>query len=462
MKTTSRRQFLAGLTMAGASAFLTWPLRADTPGDREKPNILLIMSDDMGYADVGFHGAEHIPSPALDRLAEEGVVCTDGYVSAPLCSPSRAGLMTGRHQCRFGHDDNNMSSGTEEKGLSLDETTVAERLKAKDYTTGIVGKWHLGATPRFHPMQRGFDEFYGFLGGLHDNFKPDRPEQILRGKRPVDDVNYLTDDFARESCDFIRRHQNKPWFLYLSFNAVHSPVQGTPDRLAKITDKLTGKRRRYAAYLLAMDEAVGQIRKTLAETGQDKNTLIMFLNDNGGCGMLGHGHNGAENAPLRGHKWNLLEGGIRVPFVVVWPGRIKPSVYKQPVISYDLTATALAVAGAPSDDKVEGVNLIPYLEGKETSPPHKELCWRFMGQMAIRDGDYKLVRYDVRDDIPDEEHKKYTREQAKKMGGLSDLRLYNLADDIGETKDVSASHPEVAMRLKARWEQWNAGNAPSP
>ncbi|MFA7005083.1 MAG: sulfatase-like hydrolase/transferase, partial [Verrucomicrobiia bacterium] len=357
----------------------------------DKPNILLIVVDDMGYSDVGFHGCKDIPTPNLDALAASGVRFTNGYVSGPYCSPTRAGLMTGRYQTRFGHEFNPGAN----QGLPLTEKTIADRLKAAGYITGCVGKWHLGSLPEMHPQKRGFDEFFGFLGGAHSYFDAGG---ILRGTEQVKELDYTTDAFSREAVAFIDRHRTnaKPWFLYLAFNAVHTPMQADDARLAKFAGIADKTRRTYAAMMCAMDEAVGHVRMKLADAGLEKNTLVTFISDNGGPTMPGVTVNGSCNDPLRGSKRTTLEGGIRVPFVVAWPGRVKPGVFQQPAIQLDLHVTALAVAGVDvkPEWKLDGVNLLPFLSGEKSGSPHAALYWRFGEQMAIRAGDYKLVRYD--------------------------------------------------------------------
>lgn len=409
-----------------------------------QPNILLIVGDDMGFADVGFHGCKDIPTPNLDALAASGVRFTNGYVSGPYCSPTRAGLLTGRYQNRFGHEFN---PGGGVQGMPVSEKTIADRLKAAGYATGLIGKWHLGSNPAMQPQQRGFSEFYGFLGGAHDYFKP---AEILRGTSPVQEVDYLTDAFGREALSFIENHKKQPWFLYLAFNAVHTPMQATDERLAKfpqITDPL---RRKYAAMMLAMDESIGKVRQKLVETGLENNTLVMFISDNGGPTMPGVTVNGSRNEPLRGSKRTTLEAGIRVPFIVSWPGHLKPAVSESPVIQLDLHATALAAAGVElkPEWKLEGVDLLPLLSGQKTDAPHDALYWRFGEQMAIRAGDYKLVRYDKNADTL----------TGKNNQGITAARLYNLASDLGETKDLAAIMPEKVTELQAKWDAWDAGN----
>ena len=417
---------------------LTALYAGDAPKSTNKPNILFIVGDDMGYADVGFHGCKDIPTPNLDALAASGVRFSNGYVSGPYCSPTRAGLMTGRYQQRFGHEFNPNGA----HGLPLTETTIANRLKTAGYVTGLVGKWHLGAEPAMQPQRRGFDEFFGFLGGAHSYF--DR-SGILRGNEPVKELDYTTDAFGREAAAFIDRHRAEPWFLYLAFNAVHTPMHATDERLAKLTGITDKQRHTYDAMMLAMDENIGRVRKKLADTGLAGNTFVIFISDNGGPAMPGVTVNGSRNTPLRGSKRTTLEGGIRVPFLVSWPGHIKPGVYDQPAIQLDLTATALALAGADTD-KLDGVNLLPFLSGEKTGPPHDALFWRFGQQMAIRVGDYKLVRYDSNVD---------TRTGARRQP-VTPAKLYNLTDDIGETKDLAPAMPDKARELQTRWDAWSA------
>jgi arylsulfatase A-like enzyme len=352
--------------------------------------------------------------------------------------------MTGRYQTRFGHEFN---PGNANNGLPLTEKTLADRLKAAGYTTGLVGKWHLGAEPELHPQKRGFEEFYGFLGGAHDYFKS---AGILRGAEQVTELDYTTDAFAREAMTFIERHKGRPWFLYLAFNAVHTPMQATDERRAKFSKETDERRRTYDAMMLALDEAIGRVRKKLTETGLEQNTLVMFISDNGGPTMPGTSINASRNTPLRGSKRTTLEGGIRVPFIVSWPGHLKPSIYSSPVIQLDLAATALAAAGVKisPDWKLEGVDLTPFLTGRKSGAPHDALYWRFGRQMAIRAGDFKLVRYDNNAD---------TLTGARNQS-VTAVKLYNLAEDIGETKDLATALPEKAKELQANWDKWNTAN----
>src|SRR5262245_6447241 len=328
-----------------ALSIVLLPSFAALAADAKKPNILIILADDLGYADVGFHGCKDIPTPNIDSIARNGVRCTNGYVSGPYCSPTRAGLLTGRYQQRFGHEFN-PGGGT--AGMPVDQVTLADRLKKAGYATGLVGKWHLGSAPQFHPQKRGFDEYFGFLGGQHAYFpeKGNKADPILRGTEPVDEQEYLTDAIARESVAFIERHKKEPFFLYMAFNAVHTPMHATDKYLKRVANISDVKRHIYAAMLSAADDAVGAVLAKLKEAGLEENTLIFFFSDNGGPTMKGTTINGSRNEPLRGSKRQTLEGGIRVPFAVQWKGKLPAGkVYDKPVIQLDIQPTALAAAG---------------------------------------------------------------------------------------------------------------------
>ncbi len=394
---------------------------------------------------MGFHGCQDIPTKHLDALAASGVRFTSGYVSGPYCSPTRAGLLTGRYQNRFGHEFN-PGDAEIKGGLPIEQTTLADRLKSAGYRTGLVGKWHLGGQPQFHPQKRGFDEFFGFLGGAHSYVQD---KGILRGTEQVKELDYTTDAFAREATAFIDQKSSQPWFLYLAFNAVHTPMDATEERLAKFSSIQDQQRRKYNAMMLAMDEAIGQVMQKLEATGQKNDTLVFFISDNGGPTMKGVTVNGSVNQPLRGSKRTTLEGGIRVPFVLSWPGKVAPAVKDAPVIQLDLHATALAAAEVPhkSEWKLDGVDLLPYVMGTKADAPHSALFWRFGQQMAVRAGDWKLVRYDGNADT-----------QTGKAQPVTSAKLYNLAKDIHEDSDLSAAMPEKVAELQKLWDAWNQDN----
>jgi arylsulfatase A-like enzyme len=430
-----------------------------------KPNVVILVGDDMGYADIGVHGCKDIPTPHIDALAKEGVRCSNGYASGPYCSPTRAGLLTGRYQTRFGHEFNpggapgsaelkkqRRESGrnNEKSGLPLGETTIADRLREAGYHTALIGKWHLGHGEPFRPLQRGFDEFFGFLGGAHSYF-PGEGAPIYRGNEPVEENEYLTDAIARESIDFLDRQTGEqPFLLCVTFNAVHTPMQADEARLKKFASIGDEKRRAYAAMMSAMDDAIGAIDAKLAEKNLDTNTLVFFISDNGGPSLATTTVNGSNNKPLRGSKRTTLEGGVRVPFLVKWPGRLAAgAVYEKPVIQLDILPTALAAASmnVSRKENYDGVDILPYLSGEEDGAPHDALYWRFGAQMAVRQGDWKLVKYDPLVD--------------GQPGGKStatEPRLYNLAEDIGETNDLIDEAPEKAEALQAAWDKWNESN----
>ena len=401
-----------------------------------RPNILIIVGDDMGYADIGVHGCKDIPTPHLDSLAKNGVRCTSGYVSGPYCSPTRAGLMTGRYQQRFGHEFNPGPNPMGDIGLPLKEVTLADRLKSAGYKTGMVGKWHLGDAEKFHPINRGFQEYFGFLGGARSYFPlPNNPPVGGRMYRNLEvlpeNEPYTTDTFTREALAFIDRHVKDEWFLYLTYNAVHGPMHATEKYLARFKDVADENRRTYCAMMSAMDDGIGAVLKKLDENKLSENTLIFFVSDNGGPPV-----NSSSNGALRGNKAQTWEGGIRVPYLVQWKGRIPAGkTYDNPVIQLDFHPTALAAAGVEAKDaKFDGVNLLPHLEGKVTTPPHDTLYWRFGDQMAIRHGNLKLVQ----------------------GRGAASRMLFDLAADIGEQKDLSADKPEAVKELTAKYDAWTA------
>ena len=442
------------LAVMGLIAFPAF-VRAQDGG---RPNVVVILADDYGFGDCGVNGCKDIPTPNLDALAKNGVRCSNGYVSAPQCSPTRAGLMTGRYQQRFGHEHN---AALPDSSLSLAETTLADRLKAAGYATGLVGKWHLGSDEKHHPQARGFQEFFGFLGGAN----PYLPRggagvvpRILRGKEDAQEKEYLTDAFGREAVAFIGRHAKEPFFLYLAFNAPHGPLEASEKYLKRFEAIKDEKRRTYAAMVSAMDDAVGQVLAKLRAAGLEENTLIFFFSDNGGPTDV----NASLNVPLRGVKGEVREGGIRVPFFVQWKGRLPAGkVYEQPVIQLDIHPTVLAATGVKAPDAVplDGVNLLPHLTGKKAEAPHEVLFWRFSfppkqaerWKWAVRQGDWKL--------LTDIDANRMKSDQPVRYGNR---KLVNLATDLGEEKDLSKQHPEKVKALEEAWKKWNAKLATPP
>lgn len=426
----SRVPLLAGVVLLLAAA----PAAAAP----RRPNVVIMVADDLGYADVGFQGCRDIPTPRLDALAAGGVRLSAGYVSGPYCSPTRAGLLTGRYQQRFGHEFNPGPPGPRSRdlGLPTSERTLADVLRAAGYRTGLVGKWHLGHGPGFVPQARGFEETFGFLGGAHPYLPEEAesgPNALRRGGEPVREEEYLTRAFAREAESFIERHAGEPFFLYLAFNAVHAPLQAPADAADRFAAVVPPRRRPYAAMLAELDAAVGRVLDALDRAGVAEETLVVFFSDNGGPGG-----GAAGNGPLRGFKASTWEGGIRVPFVLRWPGRLPAgTTYAAPVIQLDIFPTALAAAGveAPAGVALDGVDLLPHLTGAVAAPPHERLLWRFGTQWAIREGDWKLV-----------------------VGrGAAAPLLVNLSSDPGETTDLSDRHPDTRQALEAAWRRWDAG-----
>mgnify|MGYP002737446254 CR=1 FL=1 len=442
------------LVALGAVAFAPVTAAADA-GPKRPPNLVVIMTEDQGYADVGFQGCTDIPTPHLDSIAAAGVRFTNGYVAYSVCSPSRAGFLTGRYPQRFGHERNPAwQPENPQSGLPVTETLLPAALGRVGYVSGLVGKWHLGAYAHFHPLARGFNEFFGHLGGGH-RYLPEeltleettaaRNEAesyrllIRRGHTPVRTTQYLTDEFTDEAVRFVERHKETPFFLYLAYNAPHAPLQAPERYLERFREIKNPRRRTYAAMVSAVDDGVGRLLAKLRDLKLEDDTIVVFLSDNGGPTP----DNASDNRPLRGQKGNPWEGGIRVPFAMQWPGRIPAGmVYEQPVISLDIFATIAALAQAPLDPErpLDGVNLLPYLTGEKTGAPHEAIYLRMFdrGVFAVRSGDLKLV-------IPE-------RDAAP--------QLFDLRHDLGETKDLAAQRPDDLARLEKLRTIWNAQLVP--
>ena len=408
------------LLLAGCAGTSTSPAR--------RPNIVLLVSDDQGYAEMGCQGGD-LPTPNLDRLAASGLRFTAGYVVSPFCSPSRAGFLTGRYPQRFGHEINPVETTNDlpHVGLDVGERTLADRLRAAGYVTGMVGKWHLGNHPPFYPWKRGFDEVYGFLREGRYYLPKDRAVNHLRAREPdydrlnpmlrdgreIEEGEYLTSAFAREATSFIRRHADRPFFLYVPFNAPHSPMQATPEDHARFAHVADPHRRVWAAMMASLDAAVGRILDAL---GPD--TLVFFLSDNGGPTK----ELTSRNDPFSGGKGSLREGGVRVPFLFSWPGRIAPGVRTDPVSSLDILPTALAAAGLPPAEGVDGLNLLD-------PPKERTLYWRMGEQRAVREGRWKLLG----------------------------TRLFDLEEDVAESRNLAAVHPERVRSLAEKLARWESG-----
>ncbi|MDO8589072.1 MAG: sulfatase-like hydrolase/transferase [Armatimonadota bacterium] len=428
----TRREFLALLGAGSAGLALGDYGFAAENKDKKPPNIVLIVADDLGYGELGCQGNAEIPTPNIDSIAASGVRFTSGYVSCPVCSPTRAGLITGRYQQRFGHEFNPGPQAAQNFGLPLSETTLASRLKSTGYKTGMVGKWHLGSKAGYTPLDRGFDEFFGFLLGGHPYLQPGGPDNpILRGAKPVEEKEYLTDAFAREAKAFIEKHKKETFFLYLTPNAVHSPMQATKEYLSRFPTTGDQKRRTFSAMLSALDDAVGDTLKALRDNNLEENTLVFFISDNGGPTA----ETTSGNGPLNGHKGGVRDGGIRVPFMMQWKNHLPAGVVSDtPVISLDIAPTALAAAAAKvKGAKFDGVNLLPYLGRNSRREVHDALYWRFGNQYAIRQGDWKLAIF-----------------------GKNAPELYNLAEDIGEKTDLAAQKPDKVKELREKLMQWDS------
>lgn len=405
-----------------------------------KPNILHLVADDLGSADLGVQGCTDVPTPNLDSIAKQGVHFKNGYVSAPVCSPSRAGLITGRYQTRFGHEFN-PSPGPVPAGLPEGVKTAGDWFKAAGYTTAHIGKWHIGDAIRgaSSPNARGFDD--SVMSPGQNKIQP--LIAFRNGKRETPDDAYVDLAMGREAAAYIEKHQTKPWFLFVAYLTPHAPTDVPAEAEAPFAEKIAdAKRRKNAAMISLLDESVGRILKALRETGQEERTLIVFHSDHGAPF-----NSGSYNTPLRGYKSCLLEGGIRAPILMQWKGVLPAGrVVDEPIISLDMLPTALAAAevNVPDDAKLDGVNLLPYLTG-EAEAPQRNLCWRYGEQYAIRQGNWKLVH----------SIEKVTKPLMPKTG------LYDLARDAGEQHDLSSEQPEKVKELQKLWDEWNSHNVPA-
>ena len=418
-----------------------------------KPNIIVIMTDDMGYADVGFNGCKDIPTPNIDRIANEGIRFDEGYVSFPVCGPSRAGFLTGRYQDRFGFTTNpSIDPNNPIAGLPIEEETMAQVLKKANYNNAIIGKWHMGTNAVFHPLERGFDYFYGFLSGGHHYF-PEKltlnnlsevkrkwqwySTKIIENRAPVEIKEYLTDALSNAAVNFIDKQvkDDQQFMLYLAYNAPHTPLQANEKYLSRFPNIKDKKRKTYAAMVSAVDDGVGRVLDALKEQALDEDTIIVFLSDNGGAR-----NNGSDNGPLRGLKGDLFEGGVRVPFAIRWKGVIpEGNSYKNPVSSLDIMATIVAQTNVKINPErpLDGVDLIPFLIGKNNGAPHEYLFWRKWEQnaMAIRHGNYKLV--------------------ANKKQDQETPELFDLSTDISESKNLKSEKLKISKDLQKEWNNWN-------
>lgn len=398
----------------------------------KQPNIIVILIDDAGYADFGFMGSEDLETPNIDKLAKSGVVLSDAHVSATVCAPSRAGLITGKYQQRFGFEANDTGDKVSgDIGLSDNVETIAQVFKQNGYKTIALGKWHLGKHESDHPNQRGFDEFYGFGTGSRSYFplkNPDKYNMLQHNGERVTFDGYMTDVLGNQSVKYIEENKGKPFFMYLAYNAVHTPMQAKKEHLEKYKNH---PRQKLAAMTWSLDENIGKLQQKLEELGIDKNTLIYFLSDNGGAA-----NNTSSGGKLKGWKGNKFEGGHRVPFIVSWPSQIEAGqTFDGLSSSLDIFPTSLAAANIKKESGLilDGVNLLPYLKGEKTGDPHPMLFWRKLEEAAVRIGDYKMIRL-------------------KDYGAT----LYNLKLDLGETTNVINSKQNEFNTLNEALKTWES------
>ncbi len=473
-----RRDFIKKMGTGSLAMALSDGSGLSWGANRRRPNVLMIVVDDLGYGEVGCYGCKDIPTPHMDSIAANGIRFTDGYVSAPVCCPSRAGYMTGRYQTRFGHEFNAIGIQNNKEGIGLptDETTIADVFQANGHQTGLVGKWHLGGSSPYHPQERGFDTFYGFLHEGHyyvpppyedvtsylritkmpdgttaplqkgrfifddhfhyDELPYDLENPIMRGRTPITEEDYLTDALTHEAISFIEKNQNTPFFLNLSYNSPHSPLQAPNSYMEKFKHIEDIHRRVFAGMVSNLDDNIGKVLQKLKDLNLLEDTLIIFFSDNGGPTK----ELTSSNKPLRGDKGKLFEGGIRVPFMIQWTNHLPAGkVYHKPVIALDAMPTALAAAGLSNaiPSNLDGVNLLPYLQKKNDNQPHDTLYWRYGNNIALRQGNWKLVR------------------QSVKWGEEGDFQLYNLANDISESNNLIDKKPHIADRLRKKLKQIN-------
>lgn len=409
-------------------------------GQTSKPNIIIILTDDAGYADFGFQSQKLIPTPNIDALQNNGITFSQAYVTAPNCSPSRAGLLTGRYQQRYGHEYNLYNSkplngvSSDSLGLPRSQKIMPQYLKALGYTTGAIGKWHLGSKAYYHPMQRGFDYFFGTLEGS-SFYQTGQAKEIIRGYDhvPADSLPYLTDAFGDEAVRFIAKQQG-PFFLYLAFNAPHVPLQAKKEYLDLYRQQFhSTERATNAAMTRSIDDNVGKLIQVLKDKGVYDNTLIVFSNDNGGPVSL-HGGNGSNNSPLRGAKVMLYEGGIRVPMIFHWPAMIKGKQVSQQVVStLDWLPTFIDITGAAAPvHTLDGISLYPLLRGGRLNRS-RTIFWRQGNVGAVLSGNWKLIYF---------------------KGGVRKPELYHLTRDIGEKQNLFAANKKKEKELQRLYEEW--------
>jgi len=419
----------------------------------DRPNIILIMADDLGYGDIGCYGSKIISTPNIDALAKGGIKFTDYHSNCPVCSPTRAALLTGRYQQRAGIEGVIYAKGpARQTGLALEETTFAEVLKTRGYSTGIFGKWHLGYNVQFNPARQGFDEFRGYVSGnvdYHSHIDGAGFDDWWKNLEKVPEEGYCTDLITKHGIDFIERHKDEPFCLYLPHESVHSPYQGRNDPPERLSGGKKGKKARgeeigraYKEMVEVMDEGIGRIVDTVKRLGLERKTFIFFCSDNG---ATKNGSNGA----LAGYKGSLWEGGHRVPAVACWPGRIKPgTATSQTVLGMDMFPTMVSISGVklPAGLNLDGVDLLGMLtEGKKL--PERSLFWRYRKERAVRKGSWKLL-------IQGDNVKLYNLDSWKLLIQGDNVKLYNLDDDLGEKKNLAGAKPETVKMLQGELTAW--------
>jgi len=452
----NRRQFLknfgvcaTALTIPGAARLAAG---TKTKNTKRKPNVVLILLDDQGSIDLNCYGAKDLHTPNLDRLAKRGTRFTQFYVGAPVCSPSRAALLTGRYPQRA-ELVGNASSRRNHAGMPGRQITIAEVLKKAGYTTGHIGKWHLGYTPETMPNAQGFDYSFGHMGGCIDNYShffywsgPNLHDLWRNGKEVWYEGQFFGDLMVNECNAFIEKHKDEPFFLYWAINQPHYPLQ-PKKKFREMYAEMDEPRRSYAAFVSTADEMIGQVIRKIDELGLREDTIIIYFSDHGHSVEERANYGGGDSGPYRGHKFTLWEGGIRVPAIVSWPGHFpQNAVRDQMVVSIDWLPTIAYYCGAKINHKIDGENISAVIESDKAASPHKTFFWDRGkdGHWAVRDGDWKLVK----------------NGPATKDRGLdlppAETFLSNLAEDVTETKNLADKYPEIVQRLTKLHEKWIA------
>jgi len=439
--------YTAGLTMSGVTSLAAKTFKMKP---KRKPNVVLILLDDQGSIDINCYGATDLYTPNLDKLAKEGTRFTQFYVGAPVCSPSRASLLTGRYPQRA-ELVGNASSRRGHPGMPTRQITIAEMLKTAGYVTGHVGKWHLGYTPETMPNAQGFDYSFGHMGGCIDNYShffywsgPNLHDLWRNGKEVWYEGQYFGDLMVKECNAFIEKHRDEPFFLYWAINMPHYPLQAKR-KFREMYADMDEPRKSYAAFVSTADEMIGQVIKKIDELGLREDTIIIYFSDHGHSVEERTNYGGGDSGPYRGHKFTLWEGGIRVPAIVSWPGHFpQNAVRDQMVISIDFMPTIAHYCGAQINHKIDGKNIAPVIESEKAASPHKVLFWDRgkNGHWAVREGDWKLVM----------------NGPATKDRGLdlpaSKVFLSNMAKDVTETHNLAEQYPEIVRRLTKLHEEW--------